>query len=76
MGGFIIETEAKRLLNKGIEKGIEKGRLEERKNSIISSIKSLMETVSFTLEQAISALKLNDDERQFALDSFAKGATV
>lgn len=72
MGGFIIETKAKRLLNKGIEKG----RLEERKNSIISSIKSLMKTVSFTLEQAISALKLNDDERQFALDSFAKGATV
>lgn len=71
MGGFIIETEAKRLLNQGIEKGIEKGKNQEHKDSILSSIKNIMETLSLTLEQAISALKLNEEDRNFALSSFS-----
>lgn len=44
-------------LSKGVmEKGIEKG--------ILSSIKSLMETMGWTIEQAMTALKVPEAERQ------------
>ena len=42
-------------IEKGIEQGIEKG--------ILSSIKNLMESMSWSPEQAMDALKLSADER-------------
>ena len=48
-------------LSKGVmEKGVEKG----VKKNTLSSIKSLMETVGWTPEQAMAALKVPEGERQ------------
>lgn len=44
---------------KGIEKGIEKGRIE----GILSSIRSLMDSMDWTIEQAMDALKVPEGER-------------
>ena len=41
-------------LAKGLEKGLEKGKTETR----IEAIKNLMETMSFSAEQAMKALKI------------------
>ena len=46
---------SKGIEDRGIEKGIEKG--------ILSSIKNLMESMSWSPEQAMDALKLSADER-------------
>jgi len=70
MGGFIIETKVKKEINEAREEG----RKEERKDNILTSIKNLMETVSFTLDQAIYALKLDGDDKEFALKSFSQTA--
>lgn len=48
-------------LSKGVmEKGVEKG----VKKNTLSSIKNLMETVGWTPEQAMAALKVPEGERQ------------
>ena len=43
-------------MEKGMAEGLEKG--------ILSSIESLMETMGWTLDQAMTALKLPEAERQ------------
>ncbi len=45
---------------KGMEKGMEKGRAD----GIMSAIKGLMETMNWSLEQAMAALKVPEAERQ------------
>ena len=50
-----IEQGIEKGIEQGIEKGIEKG--------ILSSIKNLMESMSWSPEQAMDALKLSADER-------------
>ena len=52
-------------LSKGVEeKGIAKGRAE----GVLSSIKSLMETLGLTIEQAMAALKVPESEKQKYMD--------
>ena len=52
-------------LSKGVmEKGMAKGMT----NGILSSIKSLMETMGMTIEQAMTALKVPEDEKQKYID--------
>lgn len=46
--------------NRGIRKGIAQGHEEERLNSI----KSLMETLNLTIDQAMQALKIPSSERE------------
>lgn len=48
----------------GIAEGMEKGRAEGLEKGILSSIKSLMETMSWTLDQAMTALKVPEAEQQ------------
>ena len=48
----------------GIAEGMEKGRAEGLEKGILSSIKSLMETMSWTLDQAMTALKVPEAEKQ------------
>ena len=52
-------------LSKGImEKGMAKGMTD----GILLSLKSLMETLGLTIEQAMAALKVPDNERQKYID--------
>jgi len=56
-------------LSKGVlEKGLTRGRVE----GILSSIKSLMETMNFSIEQAMAALKIPEAERQEYMDLLEK----
>jgi len=51
---------SKGVLEKGIEKGIGKGRIEQ----VLSDLRNIMETLNLTMEQAMAALKVPEDERQ------------
>ena len=59
---------SKGVLEKGIAKGMAKGRAEGRAEGIakntLSSIKNLMETLGLTVEQAMAALKVPENEQQ------------
>ena len=57
-------------LSKGIEeKGIQKGIEQGIEQGTLSSIKSLMESMGWSLEQAMDALKLSTEEREKYLSS-------
>ena len=45
-------------------KGKAEGRTEGKTETLISSLKSLMETMNLGIEEAMNALKLNDEEKQ------------
>lgn len=52
-------------LSKGIEEiGIREGKREGKKEGILFSIQSLMETMNFTVEEAMSALKIPKTEQE------------
>ena len=55
---------SKGVMEKGIAKGMEKGRAEGMEKGILTSIRSLMETMGWTLDQAMTALKVPEAERQ------------
>ena len=56
-------------LSKGVmEKGMEKGIAKGMTDAILASIKNLMETMGLTIEQAMSALKVPEGERQKYMD--------
>ena len=56
-------------LSKGVrEKGVAEGMAKGRADGILSSIKSLMETMNFSIEQAMAALKVPENERQKYMD--------
>ena len=60
-------------LSKGVmEKGIAKGRAEGRAEGILTSLKSLMDTMGLTMEQAMTALKIPELERQKYADLLNK----
>lgn len=52
-------------LSKGVmEKGIAKGRAEGRAEGLLTSIRSLMETLGLTIEQAMAALQVPENEQK------------
>lgn len=53
----------------GIEVGMETGRKEGAEKAMLDSIKTLMETMSFTAEQAMTALKVPEADRPRYLDT-------
>ena len=55
---------SKGVMEKGIAKGMEKGRPEGMEKGILMSIRSLMETMGWTLDQAMIALKVPEAEQQ------------
>ena len=55
---------SKGVMEKGIAKGMEKGRAEGMEKGILMSIRSLMETMGWTLDQAMTALKVPEAEQQ------------
>ena len=55
---------SKGVMEKGIAKGMEKGRAEGMEKGILTSIRSLMETMGWTLDQAMTALKVPEAEQQ------------
>ena len=79
VGGNILVTESTRIWQRGIREGLRKGRLEGRQEGIIEGrtmgrkegiiegkeidLRNLMETLQLTLEQAMNALKIPQEER-------------
>ncbi len=55
---------SKGVMEKSFLKGHTEGRAEGRAEGILSSIQSLMETLGLTIEQAMAALKIPEDEKQ------------
>ena len=55
---------SKGVMEKGIARGMEKGRAEGMEKGILTSIRSLMETMGWTLDQAMTALKVPEAEQQ------------
>lgn len=47
----------------GMEKGFEQGMEQGKRNTTLDYIKNLMETVGFTTEQAMDALKIPESEK-------------
>lgn len=59
-------------LSKGVwEKGMEAGRKEGAAQTMLNSIKNVMETLGLTIEQAMSALKVPDADRPKYLELLA-----
>lgn len=48
---------------RGIEKGRKEGRKEGKQEGILASIQNLMESMGWTAEQAMAALKIPESER-------------
>ena len=56
-------------LSKGVmEEGMAKGMAKGMTNGILFSIKNLMETLGMTIEQAMAALKVPEDEKKKYMD--------
>lgn len=55
---------SKGVMEKSWKKGVEKGIAEGLEKGILSSIENLMETMGWTLDQAMAALKVPEAERQ------------
>ena len=49
---------------KGKAEGRTEGKAEGKTETLISSLKSLMETMNLGIEEAMNALRLNDEEKQ------------
>ena len=50
--------------NRGIEKGMAKGMAKGEAKGVLDSLHNLMDSMNWTIEQAMSALKISDEERQ------------
>ena len=59
----LMKEEIEEERNKGRESGIAEGRAEGRENAILASIQNLMDSMKWTAEQAMDALKLSVDDR-------------
>lgn len=57
---------------KGIQKGIEKGIQKGIEQGILLSIRNLMETMGWSVEQAMEGLKIPEEEKSKYLDELKK----
>ena len=60
---FKNTEEGQRIMGKEIQDLLDETAAEEQKQTLVQSIKNLMETLKLTLEQAMDALKIPSDER-------------
>lgn len=51
-------------------KAIDDMRKKERMETIFNNIKALMESMKWTAEQAMDAMKISDDDRAFLIKKF------
>ena len=52
-------------LSEGVEnRGIEKGMAKGEAKGVLDSLHNLMDSMNWTIEQAMSALKISDEDRQ------------
>ena len=58
-----IEEERNKSRESGMAEGRAEGRVEGRENAILASIQNLMDSMKWTAEQAMDALKLPVDDR-------------
>ena len=54
-------------IEEGLEKGMEKGMAQGHAERALADLRSLMETLGLTIEQAMAALKISENERQMYL---------
>ena len=59
-------------IQKGIEKGIQKGIEQGIEKGILLSIRNLMETMGWSVEQAMEGLKIPEEEKSKYLDELKK----
>ena len=59
----VAEAARKDGLQEGLAEGLAEGRAEGRTEGTLLSIKSLMETLGLSIEAAMNALKVPEDER-------------
>ena len=50
--------------NRGIEKGMAKGMAKGEAKGVLDSLHNLMDSMNWTIEQAMAALKISDEDRQ------------
>ncbi len=62
---------SKGVWEKGMEAGMEASRKEGAAQTMLNSIKNLMETLGLTIDQAMSALKMPDTDRSKYLELLA-----
>ena len=60
MGGKVLDYEAKRILNEGRAKG----RTEGINETVLKNIRSMMQTLKLTAEQAMDALQLTAEDQK------------
>lgn len=65
-----LETEVETMCNlsqvvleEGMERGMEKGLIKGRAEGMVTSIKNLMDSMGWTIEQAMAALKISEADR-------------
>ena len=59
-------------IQKGIKKGIQKGIEQGIEKGILLSIRNLMETMGWSVEQAMEVLKIPEEEKSKYLDELKK----
>jgi hypothetical protein len=72
MSGAMIQTEARRLRDEGVEWGLEQGLEQGRQDAMLSSIQNLMLSMKFTTEQAMTALGIPQEEQAFYLEKIVR----
>ena len=60
----VMEKGIAKGMEQGMAKGMEQGMAKGMEQGILSSIKGLMETMGWTIEQAMAALKVPETDRQ------------
>ena len=64
MGGKILEYEAKTIRDTAWTAGEHKGRIDGRDSAMIESIRNLMDSLNYTAQQAMEALKVPTAEQK------------
>ena len=59
--------------DEGVEAGIQQGQIFGEKRTKLLDVKNLMETMTFTVEQALDALKINEKKEREAIIKAVRG---
>ena len=62
---YLMEKGRKEGIETGRQEGIETGRREGNENTLIQSIKALMETLHLSREEAMDALKIPEEQKGY-----------
>ncbi len=63
MNVAILRTQADEILEQGIEQGIEQGEKKGQQETLVSSIKNVMDSLQCNIERAMDVIKIPQDQR-------------